>query len=379
MSALAPHQGLLDRLAERGRLRALQPVAGRDFASNDYLGLAGSAALRGIAAEALARNVAVGAGASRLLRGNDPEILALETAAAAHFGSGAALYLANGYAANLAIFSALPQGRDLMLHDALIHASALDGLRLGAATARPFRHNDVQQAADLLATWRADGGRGRVWLAVESLYSMDGDAAPLADLMDLAERADAFVIVDEAHATGIWGPGGRGFAAPWAARENVVTLHTCGKALGASGALVCAAPTLREVLVNRARSFIYSTAPSPLIAAVVRGTLALLAADPSRRNLLKARVDHAWAEARRIGLPATGSQILPVLLGDDHRTMALATALQARGFDVRGIRSPTVPRGTERLRISVTLNSTEADIGALFAALEQLLDERHHP
>jgi len=379
MSLLAQHRGLLSALADRGRLRVRQPVAGIDFASNDYLGLAGSGLLRDIAGAALARGVAPGAGAARLLRGNDAEFVALEAEAAAHFGSGAALYLTNGYVANLAIFSALPQARDLVLHDALIHASTIDGLRLSAAKAQAFAHNDVQAAADLIADWRAAGGRGHVWIAVESLYSMEGDLSPLADFHALAEQTDAFLIVDEAHATGIWGQYGRGLAAQWAGQERVVTLHTCGKALGASGALVCAAPTLVEVLVNRARGFVYSTAPSPLMAALVRGVLAHLAGDDSRRLALQARVARAGALSARHGLTYSGTQILPVLVGQDHRTMALAAALQAQGFDIRGIRAPTVPKGSERLRLSLTLNPDDGQIDDMFAALAAALTKEHLP
>jgi 8-amino-7-oxononanoate synthase len=379
MSLLAQHQGLLSALADRGRLRARQPVAGIDFASNDYLGLAGSALLRDIASAALARGVAPGSGAARLLRGNDAEFSALESEAALHFGSGAALYLANGYVANLAIFSALPQARDLVVHDALIHASAIDGLRLSAAEAHAFAHNDVQAAADRIADWRAAGGRGHVWIAIESLYSMQGDLSPLADFHALAVANDAFLIVDEAHATGIWGPGGRGLGAPWAGQDRVVTLHTCGKALGASGALICAAPTLCEVLVNRARGFVYSTAPSPLMAALVRGVLAHLGQDDRRRLALQARVARAGKRAAHHGFTPSGTQILPVLVGQDHRTMALAGHLQGLGFDIRGIRAPTVPKGTERLRLSLTLNPDDSQIDDMFAALAVALTKEHLP
>lgn len=379
MSLLDAHRGLLRALAARGRLRALQPVAGADFASNDYLGLAGSDLLRRIAADALVRGVRPGAGAARLLRGNDPEFEALEAEGARHFGSAAALFFANGYAANLGIFSALPQNRDLVVHDTLLHASALDGLRLSGAAAAPFRHNDVGHAADLVAEWRAGGGRGHVWIACESLYSMGGDVAPLADLRALARHAGAFLIVDEAHATGIWGPEGRGLAAPWAGEEEVVTLHTCGKAIGVSGALVCAAPDLCDILVNRARSFIYSTAPAPLTAAMVRGVLGHLARDPGRRTALLARVKRAGALASAEGIPPSGSQILPVPVGADVPTMRMAAAMQAAGFDVRGIRAPTVPKGAERLRISLTLNPTDAELMAMFATLGTLMQERKKP
>lgn len=373
MSLLAAQRGLLNTLGQRGRRRGLRPIAGADFASNDYLGLAGSDLMRDLTRTALDRGLPPGSGAARLLRGNHDAFAALEADAVRHFGSGAALYFGAGYAANLAIFSALPATRDLVLHDALIHASSLDGMRLGAAETRTFPHNDVQAAHEILRDWRAKGGTGQVWLAVESLYSMDGDFAPLADLVSLAADESAFLIVDEAHATGIWGPEGRGLAAPFAHLENLVMLHTCGKALGVQGALVCADPTLIQLLVNRARSFVYSTAPSPLLAEVLRGALAHLETDPSRRLALQARVARAGDLARGIGLQPSGSQIQPVILPGDAACLAAAERLQAQGFDIRAIRAPTVPKGAERLRLSLTLNPGDAALTAAFAALQEVL------
>ena len=370
---MSVHQGLLDSLKQRGRLRSLRGIEGVDFASNDYLGLAGSALLRDLTVAA-AQRAPVGSGAARLLRGNHEAFGALEAEAAAHFGAPAALYFGCGYAANLGIFSALPQGRDLVLHDALIHASALDGLRLGAARTQTFAHNDVDAARDALHDWRRAGGLGQVWIAVESLYSMDGDFAPIQALADLARDEGAFLIVDEAHASGIWGPGGRGLAADVAGRERVVVLHTCGKALGGQGALVCAAPALIGVLVNRARSFIYSTAPSPLLAEVLRGVLAHLGRDGGRRDALLARVARAGELARGIGLEPSGSQIQPVILPGDARCLAAAQALAGAGFDIRAIRAPTVPKGTERLRLSLTLNPTAPQVEAAFAVLADVLE-----
>ncbi|MBN8839630.1 MAG: aminotransferase class I/II-fold pyridoxal phosphate-dependent enzyme, partial [Sphingomonadales bacterium] len=177
-------------------------------------------------------------------------------------------------------------------------------------------------------------------IAVESLYSMDGDRAPLDQLAAIAARHEAILLIDEAHATGVFGDRGRGLAAGLEGRENVVTLRTCGKALGCEGALVCGPRTVRDFLINRGRGFIFSTAPSPLIAYAER-TLA------------------------DCGVAPTGSQILPLVIGADAPAMALAAAVQAAGFDVRGIRPPTVPAGTARLRISITLNVAEADIAAL--------------
>lgn len=367
MSILDAHREALDLIARRSRGRRLISRAGRDFASNDYLGLSQSDALRSAVAAALARGVAIGAGGSRLLRGNDPEHEALEAEAAVFFGSETSLFFSSGFAANSAIFSTLPAGRDLIVHDELIHASAHEGMRLGRAATVAADHNDVQSVADRIATWRAAGNRGRVWIAVESLYSMDGDIAPLADLAVLADREQAFLVIDEAHATGVFGTDGRGLADGLDGRDNVITLRTCGKALGCEGALVCAPRVLIDVLVNKARGFIFSTAPSPLAAASVRASLTLLRDEPWRREKLAALV----AAAGRL-LPASGSQIIPVILGDDARTMEVAGALQSRGFDVRGIRPPTVPPGTSRLRVSLTLNVDAAAVADLAGAVAEL-------
>jgi 8-amino-7-oxononanoate synthase len=369
MSILDSHREALDLIARRSRTRTLIARRGADFASNDYLGLANAPELRAAVAAALDRGVAIGAGGSRLLRGNDPEHEALEAEAAAFFGSEAALWFSSGFAANSAIFSTLPAGRDLIVHDELIHASAHEGLKLGRATAASAEHNDVDAFADAIRAWRAAGNKGRVWIAVESLYSMDGDVAPLVELAELAEREEAFLVIDEAHATGVFGPDGRGLAAGLEGRENVITLRTCGKALGCEGALVCAPKVLADTLVNKARGFIFSTAPSPLAAAAVRASLELLRSQPERRERLASLVAFAGTK-----LVPSGSQIVPVIIGDDARTMAIAGGLQQRGFDVRGIRPPTVPPGTSRLRISLTLNVDEAAVSDLAAAIAELTE-----
>ena len=369
MSAFSAQQADLARLASASRRRSLAGLAGVDFSSNDYLGLAGSAELAQAAGEALARGVPVGSGGSRLLRGNHPEHEALETEAARFFGCERALWFSSGFAANSALFSTLPQRGDLVVHDELIHASAYEGMRLGRAERVAVRHNDANAFALAASNWRRAGGTGRIWLAVESLYSMDGDRAPLGDLAAIADRHQAALLIDEAHATGLFGPDGRGLAAHLDGRDNVITLRTCGKALGCEGALVCAPAVVADFLVNRGRGFIFSTAPSPLIAACTRAALAVLRDQPERREALWQRVRLAEQVLGPHGVTISGSQILPLIVGGDAETMALAAALQESGFDVRGIRPPTVPQGTARLRIAITLNAGEADIRALGAAL----------
>ena len=362
----------LQALADRGRLRTLRGRSGIDLASNDYLGLAESGELRQAAVDALARGVPVGAGGSRLLRGNHPEHEALEREAAAFFGAESALYFGGGFVANFAIFSTLPQRGDLVVYDELIHASVHDGVRRGRAESVSARHNDVDAFDAAILKWRRTGGKGRPWLSVESLYSMDGDNPNLAELFVVADRHEAMVVIDEAHATGVLGPQGRGLAAPFEGRDNVITLHTCGKALGTSGGFILAPKIIRDFLVNRARPFIYATAPSPLTAAVTRAALELSLTDSARRERLAHLVRFAGGELRRrCNIEPSGSQIVPVIVGADQAAVELAASLQRRGFDIRAIRPPTVPEGTARLRIALTLNVDEAIVTELFAALAE--------
>lgn len=375
MSNAATFEEQLAGLNAAGRLRRLEPRAGLDFSSNDYLGLAGDPIIARAVAEAIARGVPVGSGGSRLLRGNALEHEALEEKAARFFGSEAALFFSNGFAANLALFATLPQKGDLIVADELVHASAHEGLRCARAEHRFAAHNDVGAFGDAIRRWRAGGGRGRVWIAFETLYSMDGDFAPVDDLAALARAEDGWLLIDEAHATGVFGPMGRGLAAHLEGAENVVSLHTCGKALGVEGALVCAPGAIRDFLVNRARPFIFSTAPSPLMAVAVAAALDRIAEVDGLRERLNGLRNHAGRVlGRKLELPPPSSQIIPIILGDERRAMTVAEALRGRGFDVRGIRPPTVPEGTSRLRISLTLNVTPSDVDALADALDEALN-----
>jgi 8-amino-7-oxononanoate synthase len=357
------HERALDALSRRGRLRALEPAHGLDFTSNDYLGLAQSRELAAAVEAAIARGVPVGAGGSRLLRGNHPEHELLEQEAADFFGGETALYFGGGFIANTALLSTLPARGDLIVYDELIHASAHEGMRLSKAETKAVRHNDAQAFEETIKAWRGAGGTGQPWIVIESLYSMDGDQAPIAELATIADRNDAMLVIDEAHASGVFGPQGRGLASFLEGRENIITLHTCGKALGATGALVIGPRTIRDFLVNRGRAFIYATAPSPLMAAAVRAALGICRNDPQRRERLHHLITFAARElAAKTRFATSGSQIQPLVIGSDNAAVALATAMKARGYDIRAIRPPTVPEGTSRLRLTITLNITEADI-----------------
>jgi 8-amino-7-oxononanoate synthase len=374
--ALALYEATLEGLKRKSRFRVLSPQQGVDFTSNDYLGLANAHRLKAAFTSAIDRGVPAGAGGSRLLRGNHAEHEALEAEAASFFGAEKVLYFGSGYAANAAIFSTLPQREDLIVHDALIHASAHEGISASKAQATAVRHNDVEAVDQAIRNWRDAGGKGRPWIAVESLYSMDGDQAPIAQLAEIANRHEGFLVVDEAHATGVFGPGGRGLSADLKSHGNLLVLHTCGKALGLSGALLGLPAILADYLVNRARNFIYSTAPSPLMAAAVREALHMIDDEPERRVRLKSLTDFAGQQLQsRLGLRPSGSQILPVMIGDNARALWIATQMRAEGFDVRAIRPPTVPEGTARLRIAITLNVDEEQISQMFERLAAVIEE----
>jgi len=363
----------LRALDRRDRTRSLRAAKGVDFSSNDYLGLAGAPRLAQAIRAAAASGVPIGSGGSRLLRGNHPQHEALEAEAARFFGAEAALFFSSGFAANSALLSTLPQRGDLIVHDALVHASVREGIRLARCEAVAAPHNDAQAMEDSIRAWRRAGATGTAWIAVESLYSMDGDRAPIEALAAIADRHGAVLLIDEAHATGVFGPDGRGLAAELEGRDNVITVRTCGKALGCEGALICGPRIVRDFLINRGRGFIFSTAPSPLIASAVREALRILADEPERRHRLHALIEAAERLLGPIGAGCAGSPIMPLVLGGEARTMQVAGALAEAGFDVRGIRPPTVPDGSARLRISLTLNATVADVAALAATLEDIL------
>jgi len=357
----------MERLKRAHRERTLALPRGIDFTSNDYLALVRHPALREAAIAALNEDGTVGAGGSRLLRGHHPLHARLEAFASAFFGVEKTLFFGSGFLANYALFSTLLDRHDAVIFDEEIHASVKEGVHASFAQRYRARHNDPESFESEIRRARAKGAR-RVLVAVESVYSMSGDLAPLKDLDQIARRHDAMLVVDEAHATGVFGARGRGLGetlqnADW------ISLHTCGKALGVSGALVCAPAQIIAYLVNKARPFIYSTAPPPFLAAAVARALELVDEEPWRRErvMTLARLASAQLAAR------SESQIVPIILGEEERTLNVARALQDAGFDVRAIRPPTVPQGTSRLRIAIHADHSEGGILALAAALRSAM------
>jgi glycine C-acetyltransferase/8-amino-7-oxononanoate synthase len=328
--------------------------------SNDYLGLADRAEVRDAAAQAALRWGA-GTGASRLISGNMSPHRRLEEHLAAFKDYEAALLFGSGYLANVGTISALAGRGEVVFSDELNHASIVDGCRLARAETFVYRHGDVEHLAWGL---REAGGRAAL-IVTDGVFSMDGDVAPIAALVELGREHDCRLMVDEAHATGALGPGGRGsVAAAELSGEVDVVMGTLGKALGSYGAYVCASAELCEYLLNTARSFVFSTAPPPPSLAAALAALELLEAEPAMVRRLGTN-----AATLRNGLVAEGlapgggkSQIVPLEVGDATQAMELCERLLERGVFAQGIRPPTVPEGTSRLRFSVMATHEEADL-----------------
>jgi 8-amino-7-oxononanoate synthase len=363
----------LEELRESGLHRRLRLVGGAQgprvlldgnevllLCSNNYLGLADHPRVREAAAEAAMRWGA-GAGGSRLISGTMEPHRRLEERLAAFKGYEAALLFGSGYLANIGAISALAGRGEVVFSDELNHASIVDGCRLARAETFVYRHGDAEHLAWGL---REAAGRGSL-IVSDGVFSMDGDVAPLADLLGLAREHGCRLMVDEAHATGALGPGGRGsVAAAGLSGEVDLVVGTLGKALGSYGAYVCASAELSEYLLNTARSFIFSTALPPPVLAAAAAALELLEAEPERVGRLNAN-----AAALREGLVAEGldagggqSQIVPLEVGDAALTMELSERLLARSVFAQGIRPPTVPTGSSRLRFSVMATHEEADL-----------------
>lgn len=353
----------LQKIEEKGRLRSLSSAGGIDLTSNDYLGFRNHPALRNAALAALENGLDLGSGGSRLLRGNHLAHVELETFAAAYFGHDKALFMATGFQANIALFKALPDRRDVILFDELIHASARDGIQASHARHIRLPHNDLDAFESALKKHRDSASD--IWIAVESLYSMDGDFAPLPDLLKLAQKYEAWLVVDEAHATGVWGDNGKGCCAGLS-YDRLITLQTCGKALGVAGGLICGPAEIIDLLINTARPFIYSTAPMPLQAVLVKCALELLqqkTGQEARQKLYKI-IEHT---------PNAQSQIVPIIIGEDDKALQVAEELQKNGYDIRGIRPPTVPEGSSRLRLSLSADLTSEVLNNFFECLDSIL------
>jgi len=358
-------------LAQFRTLEILDGTSGLNLSSNDYLGLSTDPRLKQATIEAVARAGRVGSTGSRLLSGNSSEWEEIEEEFAAFAGAGASVYFGSGYLANIGLLSSLLGPGDTVFSDARNHASLIDGMRLSGATKVIYPHGDLDFLEGALRDSASRGTGARV-IVSETVFSMEGDVAPLAELVALARKYDAAVIVDEAHATGAWGPEGRGIAVELGLeREMLAIVHTCGKALASAGAFVCGSGALREHLINRARTFIFSTAMPPSMAGQIRAALVLARGAEAERGHLR-----EIAAALREGLTAVGlrcgtssTHIVPVMLGTNEAALHFASELQHGGFAVKAIRPPTVPAGTARIRISLTSKITNDEVRRLVAAI----------
>ena len=363
--------GRLRELKDSGLLRSLRMRAGAggkfreggreilNFSSNDYLNLAGDARAKASAVEAV-EHYGCGATASRLMSGHLPLHEQLERRLADWVGAEAALVFGSGFLTNLGVLTALAGRDDTIFADRLNHASLVDGARLSGAKLVRYRHNDTKHLAELLDQSAA----GRRFVVTDSLFSMDGDAAMLEELSDLANRREAMLIVDEAHALGVFGRGGGGICRDLPDVRPDVVVGTLSKALGSYGGFAACSAAVRELLINRARSFIYSTGLPPACVGAAMGALDVLGGSDELGQTLLNRARsfrRALAEAG-LNVGPSESQIVPILVGNNEKALAISRRLEAEGILAVAVRPPTVPQGTARLRLSVTLAHEPADL-----------------
>ena len=375
-SLLRRLEGEFASLEATSQLRHLEILQDLNFSSNDYLGLSVDPRLRDAVVQAIAAGSPVGSTGSRLLSGHAAIWNELESQLAQFTGAEAALYFSSGYAANVGLFSAVLRPDDIVFSDSTNPARIIDGIRLSGARKVIFPHLDLTALEGELRQSRA--GAGQKFIVFESVFSMDGDRAPLPDFLALANRHGAELIVDEAHATGVFGPQGRGLVAATDSEGRVfATVHTCGKALAGMGAFVSGSRTLKHFLINRARTFIFSTALPPYLAAQMRAAIGIVASADAERERLAHLSAHLRTRLREAGFDAaqSDSQIVPVLLGTNERALQFAARLQQEGFAVRAIRPPTVPVGSARLRLSLTVRHSREMLDRLVDALIRVRDE----
>jgi len=383
---------LQDRLKKRRELGSFRKLgsaaAAVDFTSNDYLGLARSVELANRIEHKLKcaqpRSPRNGSTGSRLLSGNSPWAEVLEGKIAAFHGTESALLFNSGYDANLGALSALLREGDTVFYDELCHASIHDGIRLGKASAYPFKHNDTEQLEEWLSrlnrpttALKRSPTASVAWIVVESVYSMNGDTSALPDLASLAQRFESHLFVDEAHATGVFGPAGAGIVQGLGlASEVAVRVHTFGKALGCHGAVVVSSRVVQEYLINFAKPLIYSTALPPHGLAAIEAAYELLPELDPARTLLDRRVRffRSLAAAHHLPVSESESPIQALIVPNPVSVQTLAQKAQAEGFDVRPIFSPTVPRGQERIRICLHSYNSENEIRELVLVLKKGLE-----
>jgi 8-amino-7-oxononanoate synthase len=360
----------LQLLAAQNQRRSLEVAAGINLCSNDYLALSTNPTLRNAVIDSVSRSSRVGSTGSRLLSGHTHDWQELEEEFAEFAGVEAALFFTSGYAANVGLLSSVLQRGVVVFSDALNHASLIDGIRLSAAERVIYPHCDLAALEALLQAHQLS--RARKLIVTESVFSMDGDLAPLAEIHGLAQKYGAEIIVDEAHTIGVIGPQGRGRVAQLGLeREVLAIVYPCGKALASAGAFVCGSSTLKQFLINRARTFIFSTALPPYMAGQIRVALDLAqSADPERARLAEmSALLRGSLQSAGFDIARSASQIVPIVLGENSRALEYAHALEKSGYAARAIRPPTVPEGTSRIRVALTCALQDAEVAQLYAVL----------
>ena len=377
------YQDRLQEIEEAGLRRELRPIAGpqgrylrhgdRDylnFSSKNYLGLAEDPRLREAMIQGV-RDFGVGAGSARLVNGSLQPCHDLEAALAEFKGVPAALLFNSGYQANVGLLSCLLSPDGIFFSDELNHASIIDGLRLSRARKIIYPHRDLEALREQVREQRRLHPKAPMALVTETVFSMDGDLAPLGGLLDLAEEEDLLVYVDEAHATGVFGENGAGLSADFrrhpAFQNRLIQMGTLGKALGCFGAYVAGPRVLIDYFMHAARTFVFTTALPPGLACAALTALKIVQEEPERRNKLWQRLKYF---SEHLGRPVT-SPIIPWVVGPEGETLALSAKLEEAGFWVTAIRPPTVPPGTSRLRMTVMATHTEEDIQSLIKVLEK--------
>jgi 8-amino-7-oxononanoate synthase len=350
--------GRLRHINAKGLKRKLAPPHGIDLSSNDYLCLANDERLKNAMIEGVRRE-GVGSTGSRLLRGQRDCFREAEKQFAKWKNTGRALYFNSGYQANIGVLQTFLESADVVFSDEFNHASLIDGIRLSRCRKIIFRHLDVENLEKLLQETECEGHK---FLVTESLFSMDGDVAPLNKYAEICRRTGTNLIVDESHAVGIYGETGSGLIEEFGIADDVfLSVNTAGKALGVAGAFVAGNRLPIEYLIQKARAFIFSTAPVPAVADALKTAIEIAEKEPVRRKRLLYLSKFLCEKLRENGIsnPIFNTQIIPIIIGDSEKAVEIAGNLQAKGFDVRAIRPPTVPENTSRLRVSLNAGLTE--------------------
>jgi len=357
----------LAALELKQRRREFQISDAIDFTSNDYLGLTKSPVVRERVIRDLESGMVLGSGGSRLLRGNHVWHQLAEKEFAEFEDADAALFFSSGYAANMAVLTAIPTRHDTILYDTMVHASIKEGIHSSLAGKKSFEHNSVTSLRAAAESMKAGG---TLYVIIESLYSMDGDEAPLEEIAALCNELGLFLIIDEAHATGLFGKHGRGLIDEKKIREKILlSIHPCGKALAAAGAFVCSSEIIKSYLINKARTMIFTTALPPVIPATISEVLKEIKRNPSlitkvHHNARYVR-DRLQKNLKKWIVPEGRSPIIPLIVGEDAVAVAVADDMQKRGADIRPIRPPTVAEGTARFRITVSALHDEGELDLL--------------